>query len=265
MSYISENLKQLRKTNGLTQDELANKLGIKRSLVGAYEEGRAEPPVQNLKNISKVFGVSIDDFVSKRLGRSSSVIHPLTGLPTEPDRGLENLNFKVLAITVNEEEEENIEYIPQKAAAGYLNGFSDPEYLREMPKFHLPNLPRGTYRAFEVSGDSMLPIMPGAVVIGKYLPELQYLKNGSPCVLLTKNDGVVFKRVFPEGAGKLKLVSDNQQYQPYLISHSDVLELWEVVMFIGKEWPSTPPPEQNHAEIMTSLESLRKEVMSLRS
>jgi transcriptional regulator with XRE-family HTH domain len=43
MSYAGKNLKYLRKLRGWTQEEFANKLKIKRSLVGAYEEERAEP------------------------------------------------------------------------------------------------------------------------------------------------------------------------------------------------------------------------------
>ena len=43
MSYAGKNLKYIRKQREWTQEEMANQLQIKRSLVGAYEEERAEP------------------------------------------------------------------------------------------------------------------------------------------------------------------------------------------------------------------------------
>ncbi len=52
---VDSNLKFLRKKNGLTQAQLAEKLNIKRSLIGAYEEGRAEPRLSTLVNISRLF------------------------------------------------------------------------------------------------------------------------------------------------------------------------------------------------------------------
>ncbi|HEY1021913.1 MAG TPA: helix-turn-helix transcriptional regulator, partial [Flavisolibacter sp.] len=46
MSFANKNLKYLRKLRGWTQEEFAQKLRIKRSLLGAYEEERAEPRIE---------------------------------------------------------------------------------------------------------------------------------------------------------------------------------------------------------------------------
>lgn len=53
MSNISVNLKYLRKKKGHTQQQFADLMGIKRSLVGAYEEDRAEPKYDLLKKNSR--------------------------------------------------------------------------------------------------------------------------------------------------------------------------------------------------------------------
>src|SRR5690554_3553177 len=144
MSLINNNIKYLRKDKGWTQQELADALGVKRPQIGSYEEDRADPRIQTLLKLSNLFNVSIDDLLGKDL--SSPMIS--TRKPT-----------KVLAITVDSQDRENIELVPQKASAGYTNGYADPEYLQDLPRFQLPNLPRNsTYRAFEISGDSMLPI-----------------------------------------------------------------------------------------------------------
>lgn len=69
MSLISNNLKYLRRINGLTQDSFARRIGTKRANIGAYEESRAIPPVETLKIIANTFGISVDDLVKKDIRR----------------------------------------------------------------------------------------------------------------------------------------------------------------------------------------------------
>ncbi|MGL6269454.1 MAG: helix-turn-helix domain-containing protein, partial [Chitinophagaceae bacterium] len=66
-SFAGQNLKYLRKLRGLTQEEFAVKLNIKRSLLGAYEEERAEPRLDVLETISDWFKVSLDDLLRRDL------------------------------------------------------------------------------------------------------------------------------------------------------------------------------------------------------
>jgi transcriptional regulator with XRE-family HTH domain len=67
MSIISENIKYLRKLNGLTQDQFARRIGIKRSLVGAYEEARANPNPNNMIAIAKAFNITVDNLTRNDL------------------------------------------------------------------------------------------------------------------------------------------------------------------------------------------------------
>lgn len=227
MSIIAENIKTLRKKAGFTQEQFANEVGIKRSVVGAYEEARAEPRLQTLMKIAEVLNVTSDDLITTDLTK---------GVPAAARKE----RVKILSITVDQEDKENVELVPQKAAAGYLNGYSDPEYISELPRFRLPMLPpNATYRAFEISGDSMLPIISGSIIIGKYLESISDIKNGKTYVLVTEQEGVVYKRVFNyiEEKGKLFLVSDNKVFSPYEISPKEVLEVWEAKAFISVEFP----------------------------
>ena len=157
MSLVSKNIKYLRKQHKLTQEQLAEKIGIKRSLLGAYEEGRADPRLTNLLNIAKEFNVLVDKLISEDLTTNpEQALVPRTSVQDTKGQSL-----RVLSITVDGQGRENIELVPDRAAAGYTVGYSDPEYLEDLPKFQLPMLPApGTYRAFEISGDSMLPITP---------------------------------------------------------------------------------------------------------
>ena len=59
MGKFADRMKELRKENSMTQDELAEKLGISRSAVGMYEQGRREPDFAMLDLTADVFNVSI--------------------------------------------------------------------------------------------------------------------------------------------------------------------------------------------------------------
>jgi transcriptional regulator with XRE-family HTH domain len=231
MAMINKNLKYLRGQQGLTQKQLAEKLGLKQAAIGAYEEERATPPLASLLDLSKIFNVNLDDLVRQDLSKT-----------TEKDKKRSSLSRsrEVLAITVDSQNRENVELVMQKASAGYLSGFQDVEFVKELPKISLPVLPRNkTYRAFEIQGDSMLPIQPGSIIFGEYLEGIDGIKNGKLYLLVTRQDGIVFKRVFnlSEDKAKLLLVSDNRQYAPYSVDSSDVLEIWTAKAFFSNQFP----------------------------
>jgi transcriptional regulator with XRE-family HTH domain len=227
---IYKNLKFLRAHQGLTQKQLAEKLGLKQAAIGAYEEERATPPLASLLDISKIFGVSIDNLVNKDLSK----------LPEKEWKGKGSNKREVLAITVDSSDRENVELVTQKASAGYLAGYQDPEFVKELPKINVPVLPKNkTYRAFEIQGDSMLPIQPGSLIFGEYIDDVLAIKNGKLYILVTQNDGIVFKRIFnfADQEKKLLLVSDNRHYSPYSVSTEEVLEVWAAKAFFSQSFP----------------------------
>jgi len=61
---FSEKLQQIRKENGLTQEQLAEKIFVSRTAVSKWESGRGYPSLDYLKSISKLFSISIDDLLS---------------------------------------------------------------------------------------------------------------------------------------------------------------------------------------------------------
>ena len=66
-SILSKNIKKLRLFKGLNQEEFGTKLKVKRSSIGAYEEGRAEPKLEVIIRISNLFELPVDDIVKKEL------------------------------------------------------------------------------------------------------------------------------------------------------------------------------------------------------
>lgn len=256
MVNLSENLRTLRKQLKLTQDQFAAKLDIKRSLLGAYEEGRAEPKLELLQKIADVFKTTVDDLIGSDLATDQGLTKPVAK------------NKDIVMLTIDSHGRENIELVPMKAAAGYLNGYADAEYVKELPRFHLPMLKQGTYRAFEISGDSMLPIMPGTIVIGEHVENVREIKSGKTYVLVSQREGIVYKRVFNylEESGKLFLVSDNRHYSPYQLSGDEVMEVWAAKAYISVQFPDVESKNDVSVEQLASLVlDMQKEILQIKS
>ena len=60
-NIFGSNLKFLRKAKGLTQDQLADKLGINRAMIGSYEENRAIPKLNAMQDIASRMCCRYDD------------------------------------------------------------------------------------------------------------------------------------------------------------------------------------------------------------
>ncbi|MFD2598792.1 XRE family transcriptional regulator [Sphingobacterium corticis] len=250
MSNISANLKYLRKKKGLTQQQFADAIEIKRASVGAYEEDRAEPKYDLLKKIADFFDLTMDELVDQVIDDK-----------WKPVAKSQASNLRVISITVDDQDRENIELVPVKASAGYMNGYGDPEYVRELPRFSLPMFNQGTYRAFEIKGDSMLPLPSGSIIIAEYLENWTEVKTGQTYVVVSKSDGIVYKRIgqkYKEDKG-LKLVSDNKTYEPYWVDPSDVLEVWKAKASISMELPE-PNPEPSLEAISSMMAQMQKTI-----
>ena len=242
---------------------MALQIGIKRSLLGAYEEGRADPRISNLLKFSEIFNLSVDQLISTDLTAENGA-----GI-SEEKHSLVKDQLRVLSITVDKEDKENIELVPQRAAAGYLNGYADPEYIEDLPKFQLPVLPENaTYRAFEISGDSMLPLRSGTIVIGQFVENVSDLKNGKTYVLVTRDEGIVYKRIFKysDNPELFCFASDNRQYSAYDVSGKEILEIWEAKAFISMEFPEPGEEEEFTLRRLADIVlDLQQEVIKLKN
>lgn len=253
MSNISSNIKYLRKKKGLTQQQFADALEIKRASVGAYEESRAEPKYDLLRKMADFFDLTMDELVQDTIDDHWK--------PTPKSNAS---NLRVLSITVDEDDRENIELVHVKASAGYLNGYGDPEYVRELPRFSLPMFSQGTYRAFEIKGDSMLPLPSGSIIIAEYVENWHDIKQGQTYVIVSNSEGIVYKRIgqrFKEDKG-LKLVSDNKTYEPYWVEATDIVEVWRAKAFISTELPE-PSPEPTLEGLTSMMAQMQKTINSV--
>lgn len=246
MSQAGKNIKYLRKLRGWTQQEFASKLQIKRSLLGAYEEERAEPRIEVLEIVSEMFKLTLDELLLKDVSDTRGSY-------------LSKRRMQKLASGTNE-----IQMVPIKAAAGYLAGYADPEFLDELNTFTLPMLAPGTYRAFEIVGDSMLPTPSGSVIVGEKVENLEDVKNNQTYIVISRTEGIVYKRLMKNSKvrSKVTLLSDNPSYQPYVVNAADIVELWKASLIISK---ANIQQRWDVNQLATLVNNLQEQVSTLKN
>ncbi len=253
--YFGKNIKLLRKRKGRTQDELAGFLKMKRSTLSGYENAVAQPSINTLIVLSEYFNVSIDTLVKINLSKLSE--SQLSEIEKGYDVFVSGSRLRVLATTVDSRNDENIELVPEKAKAGYTRGFADPEYIKDLPVFKLPFLSKEKkYRTFQLNGDSMLPIPDKAWVTAEFIQDWNYMKNGDACIILTVNEGVVFKIIENNirESKSLKLYSLNPIYEPYDINVNEIREIWKFTNFISNEIPEPQIPKDDLLKTVANLQ-----------
>jgi transcriptional regulator with XRE-family HTH domain len=261
--YFADNIKFLRKRRGRTQDEAASGLGLKRSTLSGYENGVAEPGIEVLVSFSSYFNISVDTLLKVDITKLSE--SQLGELERGYDAYVRGSNLRVLATTIDQSNNENIELVPEKAKAGYTTGYADPEFISELPAFRLPFLSdRKKYRTFQLTGDSMLPIPEGSWVTGEFLQDWYNIVTGQAYIVFTLDDGIVFKIVedrISEG-GRLVLYSLNPLYEPYEVHISEVKEIWRFVNYISSEIPDPVIPEK---QLMKTVAGLKYDLQRIKT
>ena len=211
---------------------------------------------------SKYFRLSIDTLVKIDLSKLSDF--QLSELERGNDVFVTGSRLRVIATTVDSQNKENIEVVPLKAKAGYKNGFADPEFIKKLPTFQLPLLLSDRkYRMFQISGDSMLPIPDKSWVIAEYLENWYDIKDGEAYILLTQEEGLVFKVAVNQLRKKknLLLKSLNTTYQPYELHLGDIREVWKFCNYLSNELPENSLMKD---ELLTKIIKLEQEVKSIR-
>lgn len=262
--FFSSNIKFLRKRLGRTQDDVAAAIDMKRSTLSGYENNIAQPGFDALITLSKYFNVAIDTLIKADLTKLPE--SQLRQLERGYDVFIKGSNLRILTTTIGQDNEENIELVSEKAKAGYTTGFADPEYISILPTFRLPFLSRNLkYRTFQVSGDSMLPIPHGSWVTGVFIHDWNTIRDRDAYIILTIEEGVVFKVVENriKSEGKLILHSLNPMYEPFDVPVDSIREIWQFVHFISPEIPVNLRTEHYH--LVESVKKLKEEVRTIQT
>lgn len=231
MHYLAQNLKYLRLRKRLSQTKLSYKIGIGASSISAYEKQRSIPKLNTLLKFTKYYSRSLDELIHD----------DISALDREKLQDTKGDKLRILPIVVDEKNEEMITLVPVKAAAGYLNGYSDTEFISELPNFKMPFAELSenkSYRSFQIEGESMLPIPAGAYIICEYVQDWEQIKNGSCNVVVSSEDGVVYKRIQKDlKNNQFILHSDNSEYSNFEISLNQVLEVWKALGYVCFDLP----------------------------
>lgn len=252
MSLFSDNIKSLRAKKKVSQEKVAESLLITRGRYAKYEDGTSEAPYEILKKIAHYYQISIDLLLSVDVRK----------IPMDDLLKLEN-NRLLLPITVDAAGENYIEVVTQKAKAGYLNGYADPEFIENLQQISLPFLGPGKHRGFPVEGDSMPPHEDGSIIIGRYIDKLGEVMDGKTYIIITKSDGMVYKRLNKNKRNTLVLESDNHFYPAYEVKASDILEIWEYECNIGKS--DQKQESSDFSSLRDMLLELKREVKELKN
>ena len=258
---VGKNLKALRKYKSMSQDQIAQALSMNRSTYSGYENGVALPNIENLISFSEYFKISVDDLVKKDF--SGFLASDWQNYSASWKDDAKGIHLRVLAGMVDQNNEEMIEMIPEKARAGYVAGFSDPEFMKVLPTLQIPFLSKDRkHRAFPISGDSMPPVNNGSHVIGEFIQDWTQLKSGTACIVVTKEDGIVFKFVYNhlEENQSLLLVSSNPFFEPYSVKMKDIIEIWKFSAYFSKDLPDV---QLDALQLSLSYRNLHKDIQRI--
>lgn len=267
MDGIAQKIRAIIEHFDLNNYAFSKRIGVTSTTVDSIVNGRPQPDGTRKRtkpgydvllsiinefgiNPDYLFGISTEMFTSQR-----DTMGTYSGIPQ--------------VIAVNQTGNENVIYVPVKARAGYLDGYGDAEYIETLPTFNMPHLTNGTYRCFEVYGNSMVrTFFDGDLVFGKYVESLSDIKDGRIYIIVSKNGGIVLKRVINRIAerGKLILKSDNKNgnYPTYTIDAQEVMEVWYVTMFASKQMPEPIDIYDRLHELESQLITLQESVNTVK-
>lgn len=256
--FFAGNIKFLRDRKKLSQETLAARLGLTRAKLAAIEAGNTKSPQpEDYLRFSEFFKISIDTLLKIDIQKLGEL--RIRELEAGNDVYIRGGNLRVLAISVDRSNNENVEYVPVKAKAGYMAGYNDPEFIASLPRYSFPNLPpQGTFRIFPSTGDSMLPIPEGSDIIAQYVPDWTAIKAETPCVVILKGQqDFVFKMVTMNQDNTILLKSLNAEYKPYLVEASDVMEIWRFYAYTSREFPEA---QSEMATVLTAIRNLEEKI-----
>ncbi|MGJ1444673.1 hypothetical protein ACR788_25645 [Sphingobacterium siyangense] len=108
----------------------------------------------------------------------------------------------------------------------------------------------------------MPPHRDGSLIVGQYLESLNEITESKSYILLTRNEGIVYKRIKRDGEGRFVLYSDNDFYKPYPINPEDIIEVWRYAASITTH--EFEPEDLSPQKIREMFEQIRNEIIEIR-
>ncbi len=260
---VGNNLKLLRKNFGKSQDDVSKSLGLNRSTYSGYENNVAQPNLEIISKVSDYYNISVDSILKNDFSNFSP--NQWAKLSAGWKDAATGSKLRVLTAQVSDDNDELIEMIPVKARAGYALGYSDPEYIKELPTIRLPFLSKNRkYRTFPISGDSMPPVVDGSYVVAEFIQDWTSISSDTPCILVTKDEGIVFKIIDNQIKANqtLLLTSTNPLYEPYSVELKDIIEVWAFRCYISMKLPESVIGDDH---LSNSIRAIQKSLFRIES
>lgn len=229
MSYIGKNIKKIRTTKNLNQTQFAELFSLKRTSIGAYEEGRSEPKTDTLIQIANYFDISIDALLTKEI-----TINDLLHFDIFKEELLKKDLTHNAPNDILKNQGVEMAYIQSKNTLEYILKRKDKKYLLELPTIKLPFKLNITTRAFEQHDATMCVkgqgINQGDIIIGIALNKQNWHK------LETKKNYVFIDqqktqtlRLIDVNENSFICQPDNSNFSKQEIKADSLVEIWKVI------------------------------------
>lgn len=231
LKNLSERLEKFIEYLGISANKFGEFVDISSSHMSKILSGTNPGVDKILKIVSKYPQLNADWLLR---GRGEML------LGKEDDSYLTGEKIRAVPVALSEKDEGKIILVTEKAAAGYLHGYADPEYIKTLPTFSLPGMSEGV--AFEIQGDSMEPyIYEKDLVACTYIQNWYWIKDGELYVIVSPEQGIVVKYVKNnlKKSKELVLESENDFYKPYTIKAEEISHVLKVKHIITSR---TRPP-----------------------
>ncbi len=283
MSTVSENIRYLRKLKGYTQEQFAERIGIKRSLLGAYEEARANPNEIYLDSMAEVLGVSVENLLNddlkervRKLGTGNilklnpDMAEPMASLPA-PVADREPME-RPLSDKAGQPEEEPVKGAQMDLFAGVSAPAATPAAkingATAAPVVPLETAPASSTDFVELLRSllesqrdirlfSDLEDMPlrGVHFIGKRLDRAALIENNELYILTTSDGQVLFRRAFNQIAikGTVILSSDFPDKPTRELPGASISEVYRYIATVQTDAPSAVVPVRRLKELTDEM------------
>jgi phage repressor protein C with HTH and peptisase S24 domain len=245
----AQRFKLIREEQGKTQSEFAEMLNAG-STTADLERGKKKITGKIVMELLRQFQVN----PLWLYGRSYNK-YLETGKSTSPK-----------IITMDTSDRENMVMVPIKASAGYAHNVQDTDWYNELPAFNipLPQFKEGSYRAFQVKGDSMLPVLqPEEWVMGRAVENVRQANDNKIHVVVTDDTVVVKKFRKTESPESVLLISLNRDYPVIEQSVVEIRELWEVNSKLSFDL-DVHEGQEAMISLKQGLDNLRSEIASIK-
>lgn len=263
MSYIGKNIKKIRTVRKLSQAAFAELFDLARPSVGAYEEGRSEPKIDTLVQISKHFGISVDMLLTKEL-----TINDLYGFDIfKRDYSREELLKKIATPETSPEAATLL--VQGSQFLEYIANHQRPAHQQHLQTIQLPAQGKRNTRAFEVTGSEMLcqqsGIYPGDILLCAAADKksADSLQPGQPYVVVTRSEILIRRFAGIVTSTVLRFRADNPAYSPVDVPMEDILELWESVGVYSTYLKPPVMVEERLAILEQSVQQLNQKLKEL--